>query len=211
MKTTNPQVLPSLSHGAWSGVSEPSLTLLGDNQWSCLASFPYHSQSQAPSLNRHYPASPVLRACPPPCRPDLPLAGVRLACAHHRQGFPCCHVFHLASMPAPLPRRERSGACVACFPNRHRPSPNFRRVGSHIAFIEACSAFTHVPACLLAEPPKAALRHQGASVYIVTSVNRPGCYQPKRQLLGGIRTHKENAPFHGALKLFLPSANLLLS
>ena len=122
---------------------------------------------------------------PPPCRPDLPLAGVRLACAHHRQGFPCCHVLHLASMPAPLPRRERSGACVACFPNRHRPSPNFRRVGSHIAFIEACSAFTHVPACLLAEPPKAALRHQGASVYIVTSVNRPGCYQPKRQLLGG--------------------------
>ena len=27
---------------------------------------------------------------------------------------------------------------------------------------------------------------------------RQGCYQPKRQLLGGIRTRKENAPFHGA-------------
>ncbi len=27
---------------------------------------------------------------------------------------------------------------------------------------------------------------------------RRGCYQPKRQLLGGVRTRKENAPFHGA-------------
>ena len=29
---------------------------------------------------------------------------------------------------------------------------------------------------------------------------RRGCYQPKRQLLGGVRTRKENAPFHGALQ-----------
>ncbi len=56
-------------------------------------------------------------------------------------------------------------------------------------------------ACLLAEPPKAALRHQSASVHFVTSTNRSGCYQPKRQLLSGIRTHKNDAPFHGALPL----------
>ena len=30
-------------------------------------------------------------------------------------------------------------------------------------------------------------------------MNRPGRYQPERQLLGGVRTHKETAPFHGAL------------
>ena len=53
------------------------------------------------------------------------------------------------------------------------------------------------PACSLSRPD-AALWHQSASIYIVTSVNRPGCYQPKRQVLGGIRTHQENAPFHGA-------------
>ena len=58
-----------------------------------------------------------------------------------------------------------------------------------------------VPASLLAEPPKAALSHQSASVHFVTSTNRPGCYQPKRQLLGGIRTHEDDAPFHGALPL----------
>ena len=41
---------------------------------------------------------------------------------------------------------------------------------------------------------------QSASAHVVTSMNRPGCYQPERQLLGGIRTHQESAPFHGALR-----------
>ena len=31
-------------------------------------------------------------------------------------------------------------------------------------------------------------------------MNRPGRYQPERQLLGGFRTHQESAPFHGALQ-----------
>ena len=30
-------------------------------------------------------------------------------------------------------------------------------------------------------------------------MNRSGRYQPERQLLGGVRTHQESAPFHGAL------------
>jgi len=41
--------------------------------------------------------------------------------------------------------------------------------------------------------------YQSASAHVVTSMNRPGRYQPERQLLGGIRTHQESAPFHGAL------------
>ena len=68
-------VPPSLSHGAWSGISELFLTLLDPRQWPCLAPFPCCSPLKAPSLHRHYPASPVLRASPPPCRPRLPLAG----------------------------------------------------------------------------------------------------------------------------------------
>ena len=35
---------------------------------------------------------------------------------------------------------------------RQRPSPFHCRVGSHVGSFEACSAFTHVTACLLAEP-----------------------------------------------------------
>ena len=56
----------------------------------------------------------------------------------------------------------------------------------------------HVPARTVAEPPKAALCHQSASAHFVASVNRPGCYQPERQLLDGIRTRQKEAPFHGA-------------
>ena len=40
---------------------------------------------------------------------------------------------------------------------------------------------------------------QSASAHVVTSMNRPGRYRPERQLPGGIRTHQEGAPFHGAL------------
>ena len=40
-------------------------------------------------------------------------------------------------------------------PSRRRPSPNLRRVGFRIPCFEACSAFTRVPACLLAKLPKA--------------------------------------------------------
>ena len=72
-------------------------------------------------------------------------------------------------------------------------------VGFRIMRFEACSAFTRVPACMVAEPPIGSPSLQGASAHVVTSMNRPGRYQPERQLLGGVRTHKENAPFHGAL------------
>ena len=41
--------------------------------------------------------------------------------------------------------------------------------------------------------------YQSASIHVVTSMNRSGRYQPERQLLGGIRTRQESAPFHGAL------------
>ena len=41
-----------------------------------------------------------------------------LASADRRQSFPCRRVFHLPCMPAPMPRRKRPGASVACFPAR---------------------------------------------------------------------------------------------
>ena len=102
-------------------------------------------------------------------------------------------------MPAPLPRRKPAVARVALFPASRRPSPFLRRVGFRNTRFEAYSAFTRVPACMVAEPPKAAL-YQCASIHVVTSMNRSGRYQLERQLLGGIRTHQESAPFHGALR-----------
>jgi hypothetical protein len=44
---------------------------------------------------------------------------------------------------------------------RLRPSPSLCWVGSHIKCFEACSAFTHVTACLLAESPEATLSIKG--------------------------------------------------
>ena len=81
------------------------------------SSFRHPSTPEAPFLDRYYPASSVVRASPPPWRPGLPLTGFRLVRAHHRQGFPCCHVFPLPYMPTPLPRRKRSGAPVASLPS----------------------------------------------------------------------------------------------
>ena len=121
------------------------------------SSLRHPSTPEAPFLDGHYPASSVLRASPPPYRPGLPLAGSRLPRARHRQGFPCCCAFHLPCMPTPLPRRIPAGALVALFPADRRPSPNYRRVGFRINRFGACSAFTRVPACMVAEPPKAAL------------------------------------------------------
>ena len=43
-------------------------------------------------------------------------------------------------------------------------------------------------------------------------MNRPGCYQPERQLLDGIRTRQTEAPFHGAHSLkSVINANLVLT
>ena len=97
-------------------------------------------------------------------------------------------------------RRKPAGALVALFPAGRRPSPNLRRVGFRDARIEACSAFTFVPACMVARPPKAALLSRGLQSMSLPPMNRSGRYQPERQLLGGVRTHQESAPFHGALR-----------
>ena len=140
-------------------------------------------------IPRRYPASSVLRASPPPRWPRLVLADSRLARARHPRGFPCCCSLPVPCVLAPIPRRKRIGASVAHFPTRRRPSPRQRRVGFRIVLFEACTAFTRVLARRVAEPPKAALCHQSASVHFVTSTNRPGCYQPERQLLRGIPTH----------------------
>ena len=56
----------------------------------------------------------------------------------------------------------------------------------------------NVPARMVAESPKAAPCQQRASVYVVTKMNRPGCCQRERQLLGGVRTRQKKAPLHGA-------------
>src|SRR5260370_12378188 len=66
-------------------------------------------------------------------------------------------------MPCPLPRWTRTGASVGCYPVPLGPSPLFRRVGVHDFTFEACSGFTHVTACQIAQPPHGGLCHEASA------------------------------------------------
>ena len=71
-----------------SGVSGPFTGVSGFRHSRDPSPFGHRSSPEAPSLHRHYPASPVLRASPPPCQPSLPLTGSR---------FGACLTTHRAS------------------------------------------------------------------------------------------------------------------
>lgn len=66
---------------------------------------------------------------------------------------------------------------------RWQPSLNLRQVGVHIARFEACSAFTHVTACMLARPPAAARSLEGFD-NVVTFIVASSAYRLKRPLAG---------------------------
>jgi hypothetical protein len=111
------------------------------------------SLTEAPSLHRHYPVSLVVQASPPPhtARPISHELPVDLYC-DHRLGLPVLRLVSYAYMPSPLPRQV-PGACSLVPLHRLRPSLCNSQVGSCNCFSEACSAFTHVMACTLAESP----------------------------------------------------------
>jgi len=77
----------------------------------------------------------------------------------------CMHA--IANTPA-----ESLGALFARFPKNDSLPRILGRVGFRITLFEACSAFTHVTACILAKPPKVALYTRGFSRF-VTSATAP--------------------------------------
>ena len=111
------------------------------------------SRTEAPSLHRRYPASPVLQASPPPCaaRPDP--RGLSVG---------ACHATGRASRVASVPLfhaccRHYPGGAGRCLrrslPDPWQPSPLNRRVGFRIIGFEACTAFrTLRPAWSLSRP-----------------------------------------------------------
>ena len=86
------------------------------------------------------------------CR--LSLAGVQLGLTPpNRMGLPVLRRLSVYTHAvATTPAGSLDG--VARLVQRYQPSPNYRRVGSCISTFEACSAFTHVTACVLAKSPK---------------------------------------------------------
>ena len=92
---------------------------------------------------------------------------------------------HPPDMPCPLPRWTGAGASVGCFPAPPGPSPYLRRVGVHDFTFEACSGFTRVTACRIAQPPNGGLCH-AASTCPVTQTGRASATRSYRQLPGWI-------------------------
>ena len=111
------------------------------------------SLTGVPSLRRSYPASSVLRTPPPPqtARPVSHELPVDPDC-DHRWGFPCCLWSPMRTCRRHYPGRF-NGACPLVCLHCQRPSPRNSKVGSCNYFFEACSAFTRVTACTLAESP----------------------------------------------------------
>jgi hypothetical protein len=79
------------------------------------------------------------------------------------------------------------GAPIAHFPNDTSLPQIGGWVGFRITLFEACSAFTHVMACILAKSPEVTLYTEGFN-RLVTEAGCPDCYRLERQLPGGLRT-----------------------
>jgi hypothetical protein len=77
-----------------------------------------------------------------------------------------------------------AGLCRSAHSRQQRPSPSERRVGSHVTLFEACSAFTHVTACMLAESPYATLCPRSVSAKFVASSHRSDCFRLERPFAG---------------------------
>ena len=141
-----------------SGVSDPFTGVSGFRHSRDPSPFGHRSSPEAPSLHRHYPASPVLRASPPPCRPSLPLTGSRFgACLTTHRASHVAASFPFHACQRHYPGGSKGVPASLASPLRLRPSPFLRWVGPRIVRFEACSTFTRVPARMFAEPPYAAL------------------------------------------------------
>ena len=148
------------------------------------SSFRHRSTPEVPFLDRHYPASSVVRTSPPP-RPAQP-------CPH---GVPvgACHTTDRASRVAPIPlfhacRRQYPGGTSRCacrsLPGQWQPSPTYRRGRlPHSRFRGLLSVHSrcgpHGRWITLGDP-----LHRSASNDVVTSIIRSDCYRLERQFAG---------------------------
>src|SRR5271157_2601261 len=134
---------------------------------------------KAPSLDRSYPVSTVLRASPPPqaARPiprgcpveghaPSPLGVSRVAldlrvptCRRHYPGGPLGSDRSWGGLFQPFP----------IHPQRRRPSPSECEVGVHIGRFEACSTCTCVTACRLAASPKRHICLEGSDGFVTST------------------------------------------
>ena len=141
-----------------------------------------HPGTRAPSLHRHYPASSVLRAPPPPvCGQTPETPGGRADRQPPQTGFPCCPMF-LVDMLSPTTPAKRIEPVVQfvrsvpAFPQSRQGRPSHRvfrgRLGVH--------TYYGLPTC---RRPRAASFRPGFD-HFVTSMAAGIATRPGRPLPG---------------------------
>ncbi len=121
-------------------------------------------RTRAPSLHRHYPASSVLRAPPPPACTQRPFAFAGPADGPHRRAS---RVARCSVLTCHHPPPRRSGANSSSKQNMFapcQPSPSPGRVGLRIVPFGAASVFTHVTAYQLADGLKPPCVSQASTI-----------------------------------------------
>src|SRR5260370_19949783 len=154
---------PSLSRATPSAVSEQFSELIG-----CPISKSLTTSCVRLEL-RSLPSTGITRLqryCEPlrhPRAPSLSLAGVRLVIADHALGLPVFRALSLCTCCRHYPGAAAGRIALLTSPSRVSLPRKGRRVGLHIVFFEACSAFTRVTACTLALSPYIVTRYPKAS------------------------------------------------
>jgi hypothetical protein len=171
------------------------MELIGKANLRTVGLFQKHARSQAPFLHRHYPASTVVRTCPPPHTAEPAPHGVLIEShdlsPHGASRVSVDLLFQACRRHYP----DGTAGCCRCLAQRHRPSPKLRRVGFRHKFLfEACSAFTHVSACLFARSPKVTFAR------VLQRMSLPPCAAlvtsgRATDWPGGIRTHWRSPTF----------------
>jgi hypothetical protein len=105
----------SLASKVLSVTAESLMELIGKANLRTLGLFQERARSQAPFLRRHYPASSVIRTCPPPQTARPAPHGVPVE-SHDLSplGLPVFRRSPLPCMPTPLPRRNRWMLSLSC-------------------------------------------------------------------------------------------------
>ena len=133
--------------------------------------------NEAPFLRRSYPASSVLRTSPPPhtARPVSRELPVDPDC-HHRWGFPCCVWSPIRTCHRHYPGRSDGAVRSSISIVGGLPCVTVRSAPAIIVW--ACSAFTHVMACTLAESPSDPLHRKLRKLRCLRC--RLDCYRVER-------------------------------
>jgi transposase InsO family protein len=99
-------------------------------------------------------------------------------------------------MPSPIPRQV-GGFSSLIIPTRGSLPSSKARSAPVVFIFEACSVFTHVTACALAERLSLPLHSKLQHIYCL--LHRLNCFRLERPWPGRAFTYWKRTPFHGAL------------